>query len=209
MTSVTLPFTLGAVGWTLAEYCLHRFDGHGGKGDTPFSKEHIRHHAEKDYFSPTEEKLAVALPAIGGIAALGSLVAGPRKGISFALGFASMYASYEILHRRLHTHAPSNAYGKWARKHHFSHHFNSPKSNHGVTSPFWDKVFGTEEKVDVVKVPRRHAMEWLVNEDGEVKSEYTSEYGLKGLKPKNTKVVQSTADVEADLQAVMSGVAPE
>ena len=36
-----LALALGALGWTFTEYVLHRFDGHGMKGKTPFSREHL------------------------------------------------------------------------------------------------------------------------------------------------------------------------
>jgi hypothetical protein len=43
--------------------------------------------------------------------------------------------------------------GKALRKYHFHHHFGDPKMNHGVTTRFGDRVFGTFETPDIVYVP--------------------------------------------------------
>ncbi len=55
--------------------------------------------------------------------------------------------------------------------------------NHGVTSPFWDHVFGTFVAVDVVRVPRRLAMRWLIDDDGAVLPEYADRYEIIGRTP--------------------------
>ena len=53
-------------------------------------------------------------------------------------------------------------------------------ANHGVTSPLWDRVFGTLEVPDVIRVPRRHAMAWLTDAGGTVLPEYAARYVLVG-----------------------------
>ena len=50
----------GGVGWTLAEYLLHRFAGHRRGSRTLFAREHLRHHRELDWFSPAWRKIALA-----------------------------------------------------------------------------------------------------------------------------------------------------
>ncbi len=149
-----LSFAFGALSWSVVEYSLHRFLGHGPRTKRPdgrrsiwdgdFGSEHQAHHTDTRYFSPTANKLKLAVVVVPALAATGSILLGPRRGISFALGFGAAYAGYEILHRRTHTHAPRGAYSRWARRHHLQHHFTNPKQNHGVTSPLWDHVFGTE-----------------------------------------------------------------
>ena len=66
------------------------------------------------------------------------------------------------------------------RVHHFHHHFGHPMSNHGVTHPLFDIVFRTLERPDKVRVPRRLAMVWLTDEQGEVRPEYRDDYELVG-----------------------------
>lgn len=171
-------FVLGALGWTLAEYVLHRFDGHGMKGRTAFSREHLAHHKDPSYFAPWALKWMLAVPVVGGL----SLVLVPLLGvvgITAAVGFTAGWLGYEWLHRRLHTHGPLNGYGAWARRHHFHHHFNDARTNHGVTSPVWDWLFGTLAETDVVRVPRRLAPVWLMTAD-ELDPAYSGEYVLRG-----------------------------
>jgi hypothetical protein len=57
--------------------------------------------------------------------------------------------------------------------------------NHGVTSPLWDKVFGTYEAPAQVRVPRRLAMIWLVDEQGELRAEFADRYVLVGAADTN------------------------
>ena len=94
----------------------------------------------------------------------------------FKLSLALSYACYEWVHRHHHTHAPKSWYGAWLRKHHFIHHFHDARMNHGVTSPFWDVVFGTYRSQDRVKVPRKFAMDWLLDEQGNVKAAFADDY---------------------------------
>ena len=173
-----LGFASGALGWTLAEYLIHRFDGHGMKGKTPFSKEHLAHHRDPSTFAATWKKVVVATVVIAGLGGLGQALVG-APGVAFAVGFTAMYVAYEVLHRRIHTHAPLNRYAAWARRHHLVHHHVAPRCNHGVTTSLWDHVFGTWQASATVRVPRRHAPVWLV-EDGQVRAPFAAEYRLAG-----------------------------
>ncbi|MCC6897995.1 MAG: sterol desaturase family protein [Polyangiaceae bacterium] len=188
-----LSFAAGAATWSLAEYSLHRFAGHAPRQrqseekarwfDGDFGSEHQAHHADTRYFTPTARKVKTAAVVLAAAGTLGSLAFGPRRALSFAAGFALTYATYEILHRRTHTHAPRGAYSRWARRNHLSHHFSNPSTNHGVTSPLWDHVFGTHVEHGRIRVPRRHAPPWLLDEQGRVKPEYGDDYELAGPAP--------------------------
>jgi sterol desaturase/sphingolipid hydroxylase (fatty acid hydroxylase superfamily) len=182
LTEVVLSGVAGALGWSAAEYAIHRGLGHDpARRRNPFTREHLKHHADGHYFAPSLKKAAVALPVLAGLAALLVPLLGAGRGLGFGLGFALAYTAYEVLHRRLHTHAPRGPYGRWARRHHFYHHFMDPRSNHGVTSPVWDLVFGTYASPGVVRVPRRQAMRWLLEPDsGEVRQAYAQGYRLAG-----------------------------
>jgi len=171
---------LGAVGWTLLEYVLHRFVFHGRSARRLGAAEHRRHHALVTYFAPWWQKALAALASTALILPVGILVAGLKVGSAFTLGFICMYLLYEILHRRAHTRPPRSRYGRWLRKNHFAHHFADPRRGQGVTTPFWDVVFDTRLSVDRVRVPRRLAMSWLVDKSGEVHPAYASDYELVG-----------------------------
>lgn len=73
------------------------------------------------------------------------------------------YCVYEALHRIEHVTAGIGPYGRWARRHHFHHHFVDGKTNHGVTTPLWDLVFGTYRRPGVIDVPPKLCMRWLLD----------------------------------------------
>ena len=181
-------FLAGCVVWTFIEYGMHHWNGHLLKGKSHFSSEHLRHHSRKDYFSPLHHKVLVAVGVGGAIAAVGSLLFGLAQGVPFALGVVAGYSVYEYLHWANHKRAPRSAYGRWARRHHFSHHFTDARYNHGVTTPIWDVVFGTYRKPTQINVPPKLAMAWLLNEEGHLRSEYSTDYAL-GRKRNTGRVI--------------------
>jgi len=52
--------------------------------------------------------------------------------------------------------------------------------NHGVTSPVWDHVFGTHQRPETVRVPRRLALPWMLDDHGEMRAELRRDYALVG-----------------------------
>ncbi len=177
----------GALLWSFMEYALHRFAFHEAQGSNYGSREHLRHHGSEDtvlesWFLSWAGVLAVSLLAIPSLAAvLGFAAAGWGVG----LGYLASYAFYDWVHWRAHRRPiPDGRFGRYeaaVRKHHFTHHFHAPMQNHGVTTPFWDHVFGTHVSVERVAVPRRLAMRWLVDDDdGRVRPEYADGYEIRG-----------------------------
>lgn len=180
--AVPLALLLGAVTWSFLEYCIHRWLGHDRRlRGNPFGQEHTRHHSQGDYFAPAHKKALAALLALVVVLPPSVLVAGPLVGGAYTAGLVGFYLYYEVLHRREHTHAGIGAYGRWARRHHFYHHFVDPSMNHGVTSPVWDLVFGTYRVPGVIPVPVKLKMQWLTHpETGEVHEPYAAWYSLRG-----------------------------
>jgi hypothetical protein len=118
-----------------------------------------------------------------GLGSLAVRVVGP-VGWSLGVGWVAAYGTYDWIHWRAHRRPIANPYERFVRRHHFHHHFGHPMANHGVTSPFWDMVFGTYERVEgPLRVPRRLAMVWLVDESGAVKQEYAQDFELVGFRP--------------------------
>lgn len=164
-----LGLLAGVVTWTLLEYVMHRWLGHDRRlRGNPFGIEHVRHHAEGNYFAPAYKKLAAAAVATVVLGAPAIALLGTARGAAYVGGLIGFYGIYEILHRLEHVHAGFGAYGRWARRHHFTHHFVDARCNHGVTSPLWDLVFGTYRRPGRIVVPRKLAMAWL--EDPETKN---------------------------------------
>ncbi len=173
-----LAALLGAFTWSFAEYAIHRWLGHLYTRN-PFGHEHQAHHRQAHYFSPTFKKVAVAAPALLLLAVPATLLAGPLHGAAFTLGFAAFYTTYELTHRRLHTRPPTGPWSRFLRKHHYHHHFRSARTNHGVTSPLWDWVFRTYAPADVIPVPERKLMTWLIDpQSGDVRADLQADYTI-------------------------------
>lgn len=178
--SIAIALGLGALTWSFLEYCIHRWAGHDRRlRGNLFEQEHTRHHSRGDYFAPSWKKGLAALAAVAIVIGPAALVAGWVAGSAYAIGLAAFYLSYEILHRREHTHEGIGPYGRWARRHHFYHHFVDPKANHGVTSPLWDLVFGTYRAPGVIDVPEKLRMRWLADADGNVPARLARSYSLR------------------------------
>jgi sterol desaturase/sphingolipid hydroxylase (fatty acid hydroxylase superfamily) len=179
MIVFVLCFLGGAATWLFAEYQLHRFVGHGS-GKSLFAVEHRRHHSVGDYFARSWKKALNVGPVLLALGGFGCWFFGPGA-VAYAAGLSLMYLAYEILHRRLHTHPPINRFGRWARRHHFFHHFHEPAKNHGVTTPIFDRLFGSESiPAHRIRVPAKLAMQWLVDPSTKrVHSAYAADYELR------------------------------
>ena len=194
---------LGMALWTLGEYVMHRFAMHALRGKGMASREHLRHHAERDsvleswYFAWTGVIAVGVALSINAARLLGPV------GVCLGAGWVAGYGFYDWIHWRAHRRPVAHPYERWVRRHHFHHHFGHPTSNHGVTTPVWDLVFGTYERVDgPLRVPRRLAMVWLVDDDGQVRPEYAGDYALAGTIP------WTDAQAAVDHDRAFSNLAP-
>lgn len=192
---------LGFVVWSFLEYVLHRFAFHERRGANYGSREHLRHHARRDYFFWRNWEAWVGVVLVGAALVLpGWLLAGPAGGVAFGVGFVVAYFTYEGIHALAHVRPPRTRYGRWFRKHHFHHHFAEPLRNQGVTSATWDHVFGTWSDPGQVQVPRRMAMVWLLDETGEVREPFRSDYAIRGR--------ATAVDEEAEVPRAFANLAP-
>lgn len=196
ITSSVLAVAAGAASWTAVEYGLHRFAMHELRGRGLASKQHLKHHADVTYFTPTHLKVVSAGVTTAVVLPAAWAVAGPRTAVAFTAGLVGMYAEYEVTHRRLHTHAPRNRYGRWMRKSHFHHHFGGPMRNFGVTTNLFDRLLSSYDEPGVITVPRRHAPVWLLDEHGDVTPEHASDYVVKG--PRSTDDGRAEAERARD-----------
>ena len=126
--------------WTVLEYVLHRFVLHGVP---PFRDWHGEHHhrpraliCAPTVFSAALIAVLVCLPAWW--------VAGPWLGGSVSLGVLAGYLAYAVTHHATH-HWRLDVAGLRQRKrwHALHHHRVGPGAHYGVTTAFWDHVFGT------------------------------------------------------------------
>lgn len=180
---IALALLAGAFTWSLMEYCIHRWAGHDRRlRGNLFEKEHTRHHSRGNYFAASWKKASAAALLMAIVIYPSMLIAGTAAGIAYAGGLAAFYLYYEILHRREHTHEGVGPYARWARRHHFYHHFGDPSMNHGVTSPIWDIVFRTYRSPGLILVPEKLKMRWLTDDNGQVPEHLTDTYALRPAK---------------------------
>ncbi len=136
-------FLIGVGLWTLIEYVLHRFVLH----HVPFIKDmHGAHHADQKALIGTPTWLSAVM--IFGIVFLPLMLFTdfPMAG-GFTSGLMLGYLWYVSVHHIVHhwTNAPGS-YGYRLKRRHMLHHHFDEMGNFGVTSGFWDKVFGTDLK---------------------------------------------------------------
>jgi sterol desaturase/sphingolipid hydroxylase (fatty acid hydroxylase superfamily) len=179
MWTNTILFISGFITWTFLEYVIHRFLGHRKKGRNIVKLEHGQHHAKANYFAPLVKKISLALVVLLVLTFLvGLIFQNIHNGFAFSFGLVSMYVIYEIAHRRFHLKAPIVRYGMKMRKSHFYHHFTNPKKNHGVTTVFWDRVFGTFEEAGKIYMPQKFALPWVIDENFQIKDRYSEVFVL-------------------------------
>ncbi len=131
----------GSLSWSLFEYLIHRFVLH----KMPvFSPMHDAHHEAPLAFvgTPTWLSLgiifgAVFLPAW----ALGSL----NTASGLAVGVMAGFFWYGVVHHAIHHRRPRliARHLIQASRRHSQHHYATRPGNFGVTTLFWDRIFGT------------------------------------------------------------------
>lgn len=131
---------LGAIGWTLIEYAMHRFILHG---IPPFRGWHAQHHARPTarIASPTVLSASLVL----GLVFLPTLaLAGVWRACALTLGVLIGYFGYAVTHHATHHWKLDNAWLKRRKRAHALHHHRATPGHYGVTTAFWDRVFGSD-----------------------------------------------------------------
>jgi len=131
-------FVLGGLLWPLIEYAVHGFLAHRMR--TFVSPLHWAHHEDPRAVFTSPLAWMPAVVAVSG--ALG-LALGWAEAAALTAGAALGFARYEWLHWRIHFRAPRSAREARRRAHHLAHHYADPDAYHGVTTRFWDRVFGS------------------------------------------------------------------
>ncbi|CAG8956463.1 hypothetical protein HYFRA_00003848 [Hymenoscyphus fraxineus] len=138
--------------WTLVEYVLHRFLFHLDKWlpdnrvalTLHFLLHGIHHYLPMDKLRlvmPPTLFLALAIPFYK----LAHFIFYWNDSIALSVfcGGVFGYVCYDLTHYFLH-HRTLPAYWRELKKYHLQHHFMDYENGFGVTSRFWDSVFGTE-----------------------------------------------------------------
>ena len=158
--NVFLIYISGIFIWTLTEYILHRFDFHyhpeTEKGKRINYVLHGNHH---EYPRDKERLFMPAAPSLI-MASLFFfffyLIMG-KNVFAFFPGFMLGYLIYGTMHFAIHAWNPPFKWMKGLWRNHHLHHYKHTDMGFGVSSTFWDHVFGTmfdlkKEKEDKEKV---------------------------------------------------------
>ena len=133
----------GLASWSAIEYVIHRFVLHGLQ---PFSRLHAEHHQRPTalIFTPTILS-ATAIAALVFIPAL--LVTDLWRACALTLGVLTGYVGYTITHHAIHHWRTDNSWLKQRKRWHALHHHSIQQPGfYGVTSSFWDHVFGSNRR---------------------------------------------------------------
>jgi sterol desaturase/sphingolipid hydroxylase (fatty acid hydroxylase superfamily) len=149
---IPAAFITGLFLWTLAEYTLHRFVFHY-KAKTPKAERifflfHGIHHAQPQDKTRLVMPLPVSIPMALVFYGLFTLILGMLLKANqwtnpMAAGFVTGYLVYDLTHYAQHHFAMRSGYARYIKRYHMAHHYKSPETRYGVSSPLWDWVFGT------------------------------------------------------------------
>jgi sterol desaturase/sphingolipid hydroxylase (fatty acid hydroxylase superfamily) len=125
--------------WTLCEYFVHRVVYHR----IPiFKRYHEAHHADPRAYIGAPPTLATAIVFLGSFVPLAAVAPVFANGLS--AGMLIGYAAYALAHHAFHFWTPTpGGYLYRMRLHHAAHHYHNNEGNFGVTTSFWDWLFGT------------------------------------------------------------------
>jgi len=130
-------FAAGLLSWTLLEYAVHGWMGH--IYNTFVTPIHAVHHRDPRAVFAIGTWLPAALVAV-----ILPVAFGFGSIAVFYIGLLSGFAAYEVIHYRIHFSARLTGIETQLRAHHLVHHLRRPKMCLGVTTSFWDRLFGTD-----------------------------------------------------------------
>lgn len=142
-------FIFGFLSFTWVEYMTHRYIFHMSTHTEKRVKLQYTLHGVHHEFPKDKERLAMPPIVTIGISTillflfrliLGDLV------FSFLPGFLVGYAFYLSVHYMIHAFPPPKNFLKAWWVNHSVHHYKDGKTVFGVSSPFWDYVYGTMAK---------------------------------------------------------------
>lgn len=142
-------FMAGLFSFTLFEYILHRYLYHLTPSTPQRAKiQYTFHGVHHEY---PKDKTRLAMPPV-----LAIVIAAFFFGMFFLMmgeaayaffpGFLVGYSGYLATHFIVHAYAPPKNLFKQLWINHSVHHYKNPESNYGVSSPFWDHIFGSFQK---------------------------------------------------------------
>lgn len=137
----------GLLTWTFAEYAIHRFVFHypakSALGKRLVFLFHGVHH------DVPNDKTRLLMPPVGAALILAvlwglfSLLLPQPLREPFMAFFILGYLIYDYIHYATHHLPMRHPVLRYLKRFHMAHHFFDPSTCYGISSPLWDKVFGT------------------------------------------------------------------
>jgi sterol desaturase/sphingolipid hydroxylase (fatty acid hydroxylase superfamily) len=152
---IPASFISGLFIWSLSEYLLHRFLFHyeprTKRQERIFFLFHGVHHAQP------QVKTRLVMPPVVSIPMafifyglfyliLAVLLRAPHWINPMYSGAILGYLIYDMMHYATHYLPMRSGFLKYLKRYHLQHHYKTPNQRFGVSSPFWDIVFGTKPK---------------------------------------------------------------
>ena len=150
--AIPVGLAIGLAIWSLSEYLLHRFLFHyhakTPKQERIFFLFHGVHHAQPQCKTRLVMPPVVSIPLAALFFGAFQLLVGDllgARGWTWPLfaGFLIGYLFYDLIHYATHHLPMRRGWQKYLKRHHMQHHFKTPNQRFGVSSSFWDGVFGT------------------------------------------------------------------
>ena len=141
-------FFIGLFVWTFTEYIMHRFIFHYvPKNKIGLRLHFIFHGVHHDYPSDAKRLVlppSVSIPLATGFYFLFNAILPANYVFGFFPGFILGYLFYDISHYAIHHFNFKGKIWKSIKQHHMLHHYQTPSKGYGVSSPLWDKIFGSD-----------------------------------------------------------------
>uniref|UniRef100_A0A182P0Q9 Fatty acid 2-hydroxylase n=1 Tax=Anopheles epiroticus TaxID=199890 RepID=A0A182P0Q9_9DIPT len=141
-----LHLVIGALAWTLLEYSLHRWVFHlDAKGNRVLQTFHFLIHGQHHKVPFDPHRLVFPVPPailLTSIFYQPVYYAFPYPRLTLAGGLIG-YLIYDMIHYYLHYGSPAGGHLYHMKRYHYSHHFVHHDQGYGISSDFWDKLFGT------------------------------------------------------------------
>jgi len=142
-------FILGLFIWTLVEYVMHRFLFHYMPPDKPWAQRlhFIFHGVHHDYPSDAKRLVlppSVSIPLATAFYFLFNAILPVNYIYGFFPAFLLGYLFYDESHYAIHHFNFKGNIWKKIKQHHMLHHYQDPAKGYGVSSPLWDKIFGSD-----------------------------------------------------------------
>ncbi len=144
---IALLFFGGIFFWTFFEYMMHRFVFHWVSDNPRAQRISYLLHGNHHEFPRDRQRLFMPpVPSIiiSSLIFLFFYAIMQKNVLAFFPGFILGYLLYGSMHYAIHAWNPPFKWMKPIWRNHHLHHYKSEEKGFGVSSHFWDKIFGTE-----------------------------------------------------------------